>query len=251
MYLMDQLVLVGNTTAPGDSLHAFADYVYHHFDSIKDLSIDELAHACALSAPTVSRLVSRLGFESYRSFREQCAALTQRYGESHDGYDHFLLTPGNAVETFSHTIAPALSRVTDEQIELFLRYLLPKEACSYVIGLANMHAVAEGIQYAVAGFRSHDILAPGNFRAVLNAHPEDTVIVLSTTGNAFLSTSLGELLRGCRARRLLVTTNNFDYRDAPVHDVIVLRSPARQHLINNYLMQGFVDMALCRAGLYD
>lgn len=251
MYLMDQLVLVGNTTAPGDSLRAFVDYVYHHFDDIKDLTIEELARACALSAPTVSRLVSKLGYESYRSFREQCAALAQSYGASRNGYDHFRLTPGNVVETLGNTVAPALAAVTEDQLDLFLRYLLPERASAYVIGLANMHAVAEGIQYAVAGFRGHDILAPGNFRSILNAHPEDTVVVLSGTGNAFLSTNLGELLRRCRARRLLVTTTNFDWRDAPVHDIIALRSPARQHLINNYLMQGFVDMALCRAGLYD
>lgn len=48
-----------------------------------------------------------------------------------------------------------------------------------------------------------------------------------------------------------MTTSNFDSSGLPFNDVIVLRSPARQHLINNYLMQLFVDMALCRAGLYD
>lgn len=251
MHLMDQLVLVSNSAGPGDSLYAFADYVYHHFDEIKDLTIEELAQACALSPATVSRLIGRLGYASYRDFREQCAALTRRYDEARDGYDHFRLTPGNVEETFSRTVAPALARVTDDQLDLFLEYLLPKPATSHIIGLANMHAVAEGIQYAVANYREDSILAPSNFGDIRHAGPDDRVIVLSTTGNAFWRTGLTEFLRNCRARRLLVTTTNFDWHGAPVHDVIVLRSPARQHLINNYLMQGFVDMALCRAGLYD
>lgn len=253
MYLMDQLVLVGASFSPGDTMYTFADYVYRHFNEVRDMGIEELAEACALSPATVSRLVGRLGFGSYREFREQCAQLAREYAHSRKGYDHFRLTPGNVEETLSRTLGPAAARVSDEQLDRFLGYLLPDHGVPYVIGLANMHTVAESIQFAVASYQAHTILAPANFRAIERAGEGDAVIVLTATGNVFRSTDVATLLRPCRARRLVVTTSNFDPVAAgvPADDVIRLWSPARQHLVNNYLMQLFVDMALCRAGLYD
>lgn len=251
MHLMDQIVLAGNNATRDDSLYAFSDFVYHHFDEVKDLSIEELARRCALSPATVSRIVGKLGFESYRAFRDQCAVLTRRYHDAERDHDHFRLDPGNVEDTLARTVGPAAARASDEQLDLFLSYLLPEGATCHVVGLANMHILAEWVQCAVASFHNHDVLAPANFRNLSRARHDDTVIVLSATGNAFNDTDLAQILRACPARRLLVTTSNFNCRGLPVHDVIVLRSPTRQHLINNYLMQLFVDMALCRAGLYD
>lgn len=251
MNLMDQIVLTGVDAAPEDPAYAFADYVYRHFDEVAGLTIEELARGCSLSPATVSRLVRKMGFTGYREFREQCASLRDRYRASETGYDHFRLTPENVQETLAHSLGPAAASVTNAQLDLFLSYLLRDDGMSYVVGLANMHALAMSIQFAVASFRRYTIFTPSSFQEIRRTTGDDAVITLSGTGNAFRDTDLADHLRACPARRLLVTTSNFDPTGLPVHDVIVLRSPARQHLVNNYLMQLFVDMALCRAGLYD
>lgn len=251
MYLMDQIVLVSNASSPGDALYSFADYVYQHLSEIKDMTIEELATACSTSPATISRLVGRFGFSSYRDFRKECAGLAESYRYSRTGYDHFILSPQNVVETLGNTLGPAAARISNEQLDLFLAYLLPPHAPSYVIGLANMHTIAMSIQFTVASYQGHTILAPANFRDLAHATGENTVIVLTATGNAIKTTDLASLLKTCPARRLIVTTSNYDPVGVPCNDVISLWSPARQHLINNYLMQLFVDMALCRGGLYD
>lgn len=251
MNLMDQIMLTSVSASPEDPAYVLADYVFHHFANAADLTIDELAQACALSPATISRLVRRMGLAGYREFREQCARLRDRYRVSEVDHDHFLLAPENAQETLARTLGPAAASVTHEQLDLFLSYLLHDGGASYVVGLTNMHALALSIQFSVSPFRGYAIYAPSSFREVLRATDKDAVIALSGTGNAFRDSGLAEYLRACSARRLLVTTSNFDPAGLPVNDVIVLRSPARQHLVNNYLMQLFVDMALCRAGLYD
>lgn len=251
MNLMDQIVLTGVDASPEDPAYAFASYVYRHFDEVADLTIEELAQECSLSPATISRLVRKMGLPGYRQFREQCARLRDSYHASEVGHDHFRLAPDNVLETLTRSLGPAAARVTDTQLDLFLSYLLRDGGASYVVGLANMHALAMSIQFAVSAYRGYTIFAPSNFREIVRATRNDTVIALSSTGNVFRDTDLTEHLQACGTRRLLVTTSNLDPTGLPVHDVIMLRSPARQHLINNYLMQLFVDMALCRAGLYD
>lgn len=252
MNLMDQIVLTGVDAAPEDPAYALADFIYHHFDEVADLTIEEVARECSLSPATISRLVRKMGFTGYREFRDQCASLRDSYRAGKTGHDHFRLTPRNVQETLERSLGPAAASVTDAQLDLFLSYLLRDGGMSYVVGLANMHALAMSIQFAAASTRRrYTILAPSSLRELRRATGDDAVITLSGTGNAFRDTDLADHLRTCPAQRLLVTTSNFDPTGLPVNDVIVLRSPARQHLVNNYLMQLFVDMALCRAGLYD
>lgn len=253
MYLMDQLVLIGNTHDPSDSMCAFADYVYHHFDEVADRSIDEVARASALSAPTVSRLIKQLGYPNYRAFRDQVRVLADQYRVAEQQRKPFAFTPDNAAETLARDIAPALSAVTDAQLDLFLRYLLPPAGTAYLVGLANMHALAIEIQFALAGFHRNDAIAPRSFALLENIRPADTLVVFSSSGNIFRSSDLAQRLRACPASRLLVTTPNLDDggRNLAFHDTIVLAANPRAHLVGNYVIRLFVDMALCRAGLYD
>lgn len=78
------------------------------------------------------------------------------------------------------------------------------------------------------------------------------MIILSVRGNYITMSGIMESLMNCKARKLLLTTNHYPRKQNFLFDdVIRLASPVPQYLINNYLVELFVTMALCRAGLYD
>ncbi|MGI6008178.1 MAG: MurR/RpiR family transcriptional regulator [Ruminococcus sp.] len=45
-----------------------ADFILEHPDQVKGMSLDELAHRCKVSQPTVLRLVKAVGYKGYREF---------------------------------------------------------------------------------------------------------------------------------------------------------------------------------------
>lgn len=96
------------------------------------------------------------------------------------------------------------------------------------------------------------MIVPSDLSVLRDLSEDDRVIILSVRGNYIILSEIMETLMDCKAGKLLVTTtHNPRKQDYPFDHVVRLASPVPQYLINNYLVELFVTMALCRAGLYD
>lgn len=251
MYILDDLAKMINESMPGETQYAFATYVYRHLGLVGRISITELAKRCSLSAPTISRIIARMGYGSYKEFREVCGDMAYRLEHPPDHGDHFYLGPDNVQMVFEDVLVPSLQQITDEQLDLFLSYLGPHHTTA-LLGMINMRSVAESIQQNIHTYRDYNVYVPRQTRFIDGLRPSDAVILLSVRGNMLMDApELEDCLHRCRARKLLVTTSDYRRGTDEFDDVVSLKTNATQYLVNNYLVHLFVDMALCRAGLYD
>lgn len=58
-----------------------ADYVLNHGQEVHDLTIEELAKACATSIASVSRFVKKIGYSNYREFLMDLPRISSTYGD--------------------------------------------------------------------------------------------------------------------------------------------------------------------------
>lgn len=246
-HLMDELSYIMNESSPGDSAYALASYVFFHIDEVAVLSIDGLARKASLSSATVSRIIGRIGYDNYREFRDDCAYLSEHFDTE---TARFTITPSTIAPFLADTLGTLASQVSETQLDLFLRYLRAEHA-AVLLGIVNTRSIAEHVQYNLAFRHELNVVVPRRLEVLDDLTTEDTVIAFSATGSLFERMDLQNRLRTCSARRLLVTTTENRLANLPFHDVIVLPTSKDGNLVNNYVLQLFVDMALCRAGYYD
>jgi DNA-binding MurR/RpiR family transcriptional regulator len=204
-----------------------------------------------LSNATVSRMITGIGFSNYKEFRETCQEITRQYRMENHDRNHFMITPENIADVMNNLLAPALAAVRDSDLDCFLSYLAPGHTVT-VSGMVNMFTVAVQIQQNLHMRSQYHVLVPRDLSTLHTLSEEDRVIILSVRGNYITMSGIMESLMNCKARKLLLTTNHNPRKQKfPFDDVVRLASPVPQYLINNYLVELFVTMALCRAGLYD
>lgn len=251
MYLLDNLSSILNSSDQSSTLYSFAYYVYTHLFDIADMTISDLSSKCMLSNATVSRMITGIGFSNYKEFRETCQEITRQYRMENHDRNHFMITPENIADVMNNLLAPALAAVRDSDLDCFLSYLAPGHTVT-VSGMVNMFTVAVQIQQNLHMRPQYHALVPRDLSVLHTLSEEDRVIILSVRGNYMTMSGIMESLMNCKARKLLLTTNHYPRKqNFPFDDVIRLASPVPQYLINNYLVELFVTMALCRAGLYD
>jgi DNA-binding MurR/RpiR family transcriptional regulator len=251
MYLLDKLSSILNSDDRSSTLYSFAYYVYTHLFEVSDMTINELSGNCMLSNASVSRMITKIGFANYKEFREMCEEITRQYKLENPDRNHFMITPNNIADVMTNILGPALAAIRENDLDCFLSYLAPGHTVA-VTGMVNMRTVAVQIQQNLHTRSGYHVIVPSDLSVLRNLSEDDRVIILSVRGNYIILSEIMEALMDCKAGKLLVTTtHNPRKQDYPFDHVVRLASPVPQYLINNYLVEMFVTMALCRAGLYD
>lgn len=159
MYLLDQLQSMMNTGKRDTVEHQFASFVMRHYPEMNVITIQDIAQACHTSLSTISRIVQRMGYESYRDFRLECLDMADatvdpravsRYMRSKP------LTPSNARDYLEETLIPLLEQISESDLKKNVRMALSYSAI-YVWGFYNT-------EYAVYDtepiYGSRDVYSP-------------------------------------------------------------------------------------------
>lgn len=72
--LFYRLIIFLDTASQKDTNYHIAWYMAHHFHSIADMRISELASECFVSPATISRFCRALGYENFAHLKQECHA---------------------------------------------------------------------------------------------------------------------------------------------------------------------------------
>lgn len=75
--LINKLNDILNTTKQDDIYHIICSFVKDHMEQMPDLSIDETAQGCYVSKSMITKFIHRLGYDSYKEFKYDCALMNQ------------------------------------------------------------------------------------------------------------------------------------------------------------------------------
>ena len=202
------------TQPVGSVDRGIAEYILDHLEEMAGMTSGELARACAVSRPTVSRFIRALGYADYAAFQRACI-LWQR-----DAGEHFGVG-GHLGETTCPTVATYLAgaRRSLGAVEAGLDMDTLTEAAAAIVSarrrlvMGSMQAgdVASMFHHDVfqAGLAAQVLVAPTDQRAALGHLEDDTcVVIFSELGTFFARVDVDELLsaRPASARIVLVTT---------------------------------------------
>ncbi len=242
MYLLDSLTTMINKSSRDEPRYWFACYVLEHTADVADMNIEVLAKNCNTSAASVSRLVTELGCENYRAFREHCRLFANSYANLREqSVDAGAMRPDNVRNFMERELLPSLTAIPMEAVCQVADFL---EGDVYLVGMATMRAITTKLQAYIWMNEERKIFLPNQTGELRTLQEKDHVIVFSGTGRLFIETDLVENLKATRARKmLLTTTKNDNAASMQLFDEIV-RIPAEtgSTWLIHHLYSFFIDM---------
>lgn len=156
---------------------------------VYEMRIHELAERAYTTAPSISKLVKKLGFNSYQEFK---ANIRDVFSKSQNSQNHNLFT-----SQYIQEIQDSLNKVSEDEVKKFINFL---SNCNSIItwGYGTSDSVAKYISYnlMVLGFNvfNETDYTNCNVRSRFLAHT-DCLLIVSNSGE---SEMLEEIIRNAK-----------------------------------------------------
>lgn len=209
--LSNKLNDILNTTYTNDIYHTICHFIKSHIDDIPNLSIDEVAKQCYVSKSMVSKFIKKLGYESYKDFKEDC----EIYIASLKDKEPFI------TETFSSVVQGANELANDiihglENGKSLLDNDLINKISIDLSNCSNVIAIGHGLSREFCGILQYYLdflgipvmVSDSDFERQAMMNDNTLIIVISAQGNLFrYNNHLVQRINKCKQKKWLLTTN--------------------------------------------
>lgn len=234
-----------------DTNRTIARYIREHLDEMGTLSVYDLAAACYVSQPSVSRFAKAMGYEGYRDFCDACgfyrAEMTRHRVNVHVG----ALAPDEKLKEARDRVAAmlpsALTVSLDDAALLGVTALadriVAQDGCTF-LGWGYSHWVALGAQHelGVLGLVS-DVLREDKLETLRQVPVGTPVIMISLYGHALKNPQLRRAIHAARSDCWLLS---FDETHAALCDHAVVLKTSGDRLVDRHIMQYLIDLVVGR-----
>lgn len=244
--IMTQLNTLISSSNPSDISFIFASYVKGNLKNIESMSIDEIAQICNTSSSSISRLVSKMGFSSYKAFRKECTETLKLIRSNRSSNVTSAKQYGLSINTidsfFDEYLIPQLKKIKQENIDKMFQWFGNDHL--YLFGSLDIHFVLEEIQVALAARPTGAPIVLSDVSTISSLKKDDVLIVVSVVGNSINTEKAKTTLKKCKAKKYLLTTSlcQSDELIGLFDDSIQLETTIRNTTINNYLIRFFIEM---------
>lgn len=243
--IITQLNALISTSNPSDISFIFASYVKGNMKNIEKMSIDEIAQVCNTSTSSISRLVSKMGFRTYKDFRKECkealegmrsyrsinARSAKEYGLTCHSIDSF----------FNNLLIPLLHKIKQSDVDKMSKWLLNSNL--YFFGTLDIHFILEELQATLSGRPTGAPIVLTDLGKAQSLKKNQCLIVISVLGNSIQSPRAIEQLKKCQAKKYLVTSRPEKIDLSLFDDMIQLPyNETGNTTINNYVIRFFLEM---------
>lgn len=249
--IMTQLNTLISTSNPSDISFIFASYVKGNLKNIESMSIDEIAQVCNTSSSSISRLVSKMGFSSYKVFRKECSEtlkmIRANRQNTYESKKQYGLTPNTVDTFFNDYLVPQLKKIKQSDVEKMGQWLSNDRL--YFFGSLDIHFVLEETQVALASRPSGSPIVLSDITSISSLKADDHLIVVSVVGNSINTVKAMNTLKKCKAHKYLLTSSFCPLKNTLelFDDVIQLDTTILDATINNYLIRFFMEMVQTQA----
>ncbi len=206
MNLTNKLINIMNVSPKDDINYQIAFYIKNNIDKIGSLKIEDLARNCYTSNATISRFIKNLGFDSYKSFREEGEHYEINLNEALTHMSKFKkLTPDNAFSFFNE-IAKCIEKINTDDIKYFSNLMSNNKGTIYLMGSETISVISNYI-CQTSFYTRNKVVIVNNFEDIKECTSDDTVITITSTGS-FLKNKrdVVPLLKQSKAYKFLLTT---------------------------------------------
>lgn len=256
MHLMDKLTQILNDYPSDRMEHWFARFVKSHYDTVGQMTIDDLAKACNTSSSSISRLINQIGYENYKAFRHDCEDNVKSIHwmiKQSEGQPHFHLDTHNIGQYLNQIVAPVLTDI-DQRDVIKARKIIEHYECIYLVSSMTMNAITQYIQFQCTySYKNKIVIVVHDYEVLSKLKKEDCVIVFSNLGSIFKNGShLNRYLLKSSAHKVLITSVGHDNRIELFDETIrIINADHPPVSINHsqiyiHIMFFFMEMVLSR-----
>lgn len=191
-----------------------ADYILHHYDDLISYNSAELAKLVGVSKSTVSRFFKKLGYESYRSVRDELRLLRQTGLPITDQRNATIQGDSLVTKHYKQEVANLnywTSQLDDAQFARIIAHLKTAKRI-FVIGLRNSYAVALHLRQQLLQIRSDVYLLPQVAQTLaeelVDLTAKDLVIIVAFRRRPAIIHTLLQQLKQQQIATLLFTEPN-------------------------------------------
>ena len=243
--IITQLNTLISTSSPSDISFIFASYVRGNLNSIENMSIDEIAQVCNTSSSSISRLVSKMGYSSYKAFRKDCInaleSIRLMRNNNNEYVQQYGLMPNTIDRFFNDQLIPLLKETKTSDLEKMFTWC--NQSHLYLYGTLEIRFILEELQARLSGGKYGAPIVISDLNSIQSFGKNDCLIVFSVVGNSINDTKSIEYLKKCKAKKYILKTTLNTIDSSVFDDSITLYSNINNGIINNYLIRFFIDMS--------
>lgn len=175
-------------------------YIYHHKEQCRKMSIHELAHICNVSHTSILRFTRKLGLDGYSEFKVYLKLWTAQDSE----FDRHMIH--NSVNELTRTLKDLEGRDLDS-----ILCLIDKARHVFIYGTGEVQynaALEFKREFAYRHRIMHVIEGKTEIDTVLHtANPEDVFIIISLSGDNETAVNLAKTLRKLKIPSIGIALN--------------------------------------------
>ncbi len=243
--IITQLNTLISTSNPSDISFIFASYVKGNMKNIEKMSIDEIAQVCNTSTSSISRLVSKMGYSSYKDFRKECkeALVNIRSFRNHNvqsAKEHGLTC--HSIDSYFNTLLiPLLHKIKQSDVDKMTQWL--SNSNLYFFGSLDIHFILEELQATLSARSTGAPIVLTNLGKAQSLKKSQCLIIISMMGNSIQSPKAIEQLKKCQAKKYLLTSRPEKINLSLFDDIIQLPfNESGNTSVNNYIIRFFLEM---------
>lgn len=226
----DRLRLFIDNHPTQDTNYNIACYILENFNTIQTMSITQLANACFVSQPTLSRFCRALGYDDFHHFRKEAIITASSHEEYFDEEKNKLKLDTDVYQGIKHYIddinnhlLETLNCLDIAQIDSFLTRIYNTKKV-IVFGELYSGLMASYLQIGLLYIGKHIITCSNMFemsKLIKDISKDDMIVILSVDGNTM------------RRNTKLIE----DIIDSPCYKAIISQN---EQIINAYKFDEFI-----------
>lgn len=254
LFLMDRINLFINNHNNKGINYDIALYIKNHFDDVLSMTVTELAEACHVSQPTISRFCKAIGYENFIHFKDECL-LYQQQRKRVITYEHVGLhcsphTFTKDLNTSINNISNALHKaVLTLDINLVEKLAKNLHTCKkiYIMGMSYSHLIAEHIQMELSYMNKQVYMLndSSDMNQVRDLAKDDLFILISMYQNFFhLDSRLQHCISANKSQNWLITSVSNGNNYSNLFSNIISIYNSNDLFVNRYVLLFLVDILI-------
>ncbi|PLV59947.1 MurR/RpiR family transcriptional regulator [Thermotoga sp. KOL6] len=234
MKIKDRILNIYTQFSPAE--RKVADYILDKPDDVIHYSITEFAKIVGVSETTVHRVIKKLDFEGYQTFKISLARELSGIEESLEKHDFI----DEEIE-----ILKRLKETLDiKNVEKAVNWIIAaRRVLFFGVGLSGVVSEYASLKFALLGFSTFFSNDPHvQVIEAVNLSNKDVVISISHTGNIRDTVKSTQVAKDMGARTIAITTNPASELAKVAH--LVLQSPPVKYETYEFLRENIGEIAV-------